>query len=72
MLREKFLGQSADFDIVTAQAGKIFDKYCGGPPLFKLPDHLHKTRAVHRDARDTVIQEMDQIGVALLFRHFGQ
>ena len=33
MLREKFLGQSADLDVVTAQAGKIFDKYCGGPPL---------------------------------------
>ena len=72
MLREKFLGQSADLDVVTAQAGKVFDKYRGGPSLFKLPDHLHKTRAVHRDARDTVIQEMDQVGVALLFRHFGQ
>ena len=55
MLREKFLGQPADLNVVTAQARKVFDKYCGGPPLLKLLDHLHKTRTVHGDARDTVI-----------------
>lgn len=72
MLREKFLGQPADLDVVTAQAGKVFDKYRGGPPLLKLLDHLHKSRAVHRDAGNAIVQEMDQIGVAFLFRHFGQ
>lgn len=71
MLREKFLGQPADLDVVTAQAGKVFDKYCGGPSLLKLLDHLHKTRAVHRDAGNAIVQEMDQVGVAFLFRHFG-
>ena len=72
MLREKFLGQSADLDVVAAQAGKVFDKYCGGPSLFKLPDHLHKTRAVHGDTGNAVVKEMDQIGVAFLLCHFGQ
>ena len=72
MLREKFLGQPADLDVVTAQAGKVFDKYRGGPSLFKLPDQLHETRAVHRDTGNTVIQEMDQVGVAFLLCYFGQ
>ena len=72
MLREKFLGQPADLDVVTAQAGKVFDKYCGGPSLLKLLDHLHKTRAVHRDAGNAIVQEMDQVGVAFLLCHFGQ
>ena len=72
MLREKFLGQPADLDVVTAQAGKVFDKYCGGPPLLQLLDHLHKTRTVHRDAGNAIVQEMDQVGVALLLCHFGQ
>ena len=57
MLREKSLGQSANLDVVTPQAGKAFGKHCGGPSLFKLPDHIHKSRAVHRDARNTIVQE---------------
>ena len=42
------------------------------PSLLKLLNHLHKTRAVHRDAGNAIVQKMDQVGVAFLFRHFGQ
>ena len=30
VLREKFFGQSANLDVVTAQSGKVFDKYRSG------------------------------------------
>jgi len=50
MIREKFLRQPSNLNVITPQAGKVFDKDSGGFSLFQLADHFHKTGAIHRHA----------------------
>ena len=61
MVREKFLCQTSDLNVVAPQAREVFDKDSGGFSLFQLADHFHEAGAIHRHAGNTVIQEMDQI-----------
>ena len=72
MVREKFLCQTSDLNVVAPQAREVFDKDSGGFSLFQLADHFHEAGAIHRHAGNTVIQEMDQICVALFLCDFGK
>ena len=72
MVREKFFRQPSDLNVVSPQAGQVFDKDGGGFSLFQLADHFYKTRAVHRHAGNAVIQEMNQICVAFFLCDFGK
>ena len=72
MVREKFFRQPSDLNVVSPQAGKVFDKDGGGFSLFQLADHFYKTRAIHRHAGNAVIQKMNQICVALFLCDFGK
>lgn len=65
MVREKFFRQLSDLNVVSPQAGQVFDKDGGGFSLFQLADHFYKTRAVHRHTGNAVIQEVNQV---FLFR----
>ena len=58
--------------IRAPQAREVFDKDSGGFSLFQLADHFHEAGAIHRHAGNTVIQEMDQICVALFLCDFGK
>ena len=72
MVWEKFFRQPSDLNVVSPQAGKVFDKDGGGFSLFQLADHFHEAGAIHRHAGNTVIQEMNQICVALFLCDFGK
>lgn len=72
MVREKFFRQPSDLNVVSPQAGKVFDKDGGGFSLFQLADHFYKTRAIHRHAGNAVIQKMNQICVTLFLCDFGK
>ena len=72
MVREKFLCQTSDLNVVAPQAREVFDKDSGGFSLFQLADHFHEAGAIHRHAGNTVIQEMNQICVALFLCDFGK
>ena len=63
VLREKFLGQPANLNIVAAKTGKVLDEYGGRTAFFKLTDHIHETGAIHRYAGNAIVQEMYQVGV---------
>ena len=76
MLREKLLGQPPHLNVVAAQPGQILHKHGGGLAGGKLLHHVVETGAVHRDAGDAVVQEVDQIGVSfflfLFFQRFNR
>ena len=72
MVREKFFRQPSDLNVVSPQAGQVFDKDGGGFSLFQLADHFHEAGAVHRHAGNAVIQEMNQICVAFFLCDFGK
>ena len=72
VLREKLLGQPPHLNVVAAQPGQILHKHGGGLAGGKLLHHVVETGAVHRDAGDTVVQEVDQVGVSFFLRHLGQ
>ena len=72
MVREKFFRQPSDLNVVSPQAGQVFDKDGGGFSLFQLADHFYKTGAIHRHAGNAIIQEMNQICVALFLCDFGK
>ena len=72
MLREKLLGQPPHLNVVAAQPGQILHKHGGGLAGGKLLHHVVETGAVHRDAGDAVVQEVDQVGVPFFLRHLGQ
>ena len=72
MLREKLLGQPPHLNVVAAQPGQILHKHGGGLAGGKLLHHVVETGAVHRDAGDAVVQEVDQVGVSFFLRHLGQ
>lgn len=72
IVREKFFRQPSDLNVVSPQAGKVFDKDGGGFSLFQLADHFYKTRAIHRHAGNAVIQKMNQICVTLFLCDFGK
>lgn len=72
VIREKFLRQPSNLNVVAAQAGKVFDKDSGGFSLFQLADHFHEAGAIHRHAGNAIIQEMNQICVAFFLCDFGK
>lgn len=72
MVREKFFRQPSDLNVVSPQAGKVFDKDGGGFSLFQLADHFHEAGAIHRHAGNAVIQKMNQICVTLFLCDFGK
>lgn len=72
VLREKLLGQPPHLNVVAAQPGQILHKHGGGLAGGKLLHHVVETGAVHRDAGDAVVQEVDQVGVSFFLRHLGQ
>ena len=72
MLRKKLFGQSADFDVVSAQTGKILHKHGGGLAHAELFDHFVEFRPVHRYPGNTVITEYDNIGIALVLGNLRQ
>ena len=72
VIREKFLRQPSDLNVVSPQAGKVFDKDSGSFSLFQLADHFHEAGAIHRHAGNAVIQKMNQICVTLFLCDFGK
>ena len=72
MFWEKLLGQPAHLNVVAAQPGKVFHKHGGSLASGKLLHHVVETGAVHRNARNAIVQEMDQVGVTFFLRHLGQ
>ena len=72
VIREKFLRQPSNLNVVAPQAGKVFDKDSGGFSLFQLADHFHEAGAIHRHAGNAIIQEMNQICVAFFLCDFGK
>ena len=72
VLREKLLGQPPHLNVVAAQPGQILHKHGSSLAGGKLLHHVVETGAVHRDAGDTVVQEVDQVGVSFFLRHLGQ
>ena len=72
VIREKFLRQPSNLNVVAAQAGKVFDKDSGGFSLFQLADHFHEAGAIHRHAGNAIIQEMNQICVASFLCDYGK
>lgn len=72
VLREKLFGQPPHLNVVATQPGQILHKHGGGLAGGKLLHHVVETGAVHRDAGDAVVQEVDQIGVSFFLRHLGQ
>ena len=59
-------------NVVATQPGQILHKHGGGLAGGKLLHHVVETGAVHRDAGDTIVQEVDQVGVSFFLRHLGQ
>ena len=72
MVRDRFFRQPSALKVGSPQAGQVFDKDGGGFSLFQLADHFHEAGAVHRHAGNAVIQEMNQICVALFLCDFGK
>ena len=72
VLREKFFGQAADLDVVSAKTGQILHKDRCCLALFELLDHFHEAGAIHGHAGNAVIQKMHQIGVAFFFGYLGK
>ena len=72
VLREKLLGQPPHLNVVTAQPGQILHKHGGGLASGKLLHHVVEAGAVHRNARNAIVQEVDQVGVTFFLRHLGQ
>ena len=70
VLREKFFGQAAHFNVVASQAAEVLHKDRCRLALFKLSDHIHEAWAVHGHAGNAVIQKMHQIGVAFFLSYF--
>lgn len=72
VLRERLLGQPPHLNVVAAQPGQILHKHGSSLAGGKLLHHVVETGAVHRDAGDTVVQEVDQVGVPFFLRYLGQ
>ena len=72
MLREKFFRQPPDLDVVSPQAGEVFDEYRRRFPLLNLLEHGGKAGAVHRHAGNAVIKEVDQIGIAFFLGYLDE
>lgn len=72
MLREKLLHQLADFNIVPAQAGEVFHKYGRCLVLLQQRQHSLKLRAIHGDARNTVVIKVDEVGITFLLGDLRQ
>ncbi len=66
MEREKFLGELANLNIVSAQPGEVFHKYRRDVPGLDCGDHFLKAGTLHGSAGDTVIHEKDGIRIALV------
>lgn len=50
VLREKFFGQAADLDVVSAKTGQVLHKDRCCLALFELFDHFHEAGAIHGHA----------------------
>ena len=72
VLREKFFGQAADLDVVSAKTGQILHKDRCCLALFELLDHFHEAGAIHGHAGNAVVQEMHQIGVAFFLGYLSE
>ena len=72
VLREKLLGQPPHLNVVAAQPGQILHKHGSSLAGGKLLHHVVETGAVHRDAGNAIVQEVDQVGVTFFLRHLGQ
>ena len=72
VLREKFLGELADFNVVAAQPGKVFDKHCRNVPGLDCLYHFLKTGAFHRRACNSIIHEKDGVRVAFFLGYLLQ
>lgn len=72
MLREKLLGEPAYLNVVAAQTGKVFHKHGGGLASGKLLHHIVEAGAVHRNAGNAIVQEVDQVGITFFLCNLGQ
>ena len=72
MLREKFFGQPSNLNVVPPQAGKVFHEHGCGFALLDLLEHGDKAGTVHRDAGNSIVIEMDEIGISLFFGDLGE
>mgnify|MGYP006385365131 CR=1 FL=1 len=63
---EKFFGELAHLNVVSAQPGKVFYKYRRDVSGLDCSDHFLKAGALHGSAGNTVIHEKDSVRVALV------
>ena len=66
MEREKFLGELAHLNVVSAQPGKVFHEHRRDVPGLDCCNHFLKAGALHGSAGDTVIHEKDSVRIAFV------
>lgn len=71
MFWEKLLRESADLNVVSPETTEIFDEHRRRFAQFELRNHFLVAGSVHSDAGDTIVEEVNEAGVALFLCNLG-